>query len=85
MEIMISREVITIQLKYYTIIEFKVTLKEWAQGLVIKLINVTHGQWIYRNVHVHDKVTGVHSTQRKEEWGKEIMDPLDIGEDGLEE
>ena len=52
---------------------------------MIKLINVTHGQWIYRNVHVHDKVTGVHSTQRKEEWGKEIMDPLDIGEDGLEE
>ena len=66
-------------------IDTKCTVKEWAQGLVIKLIDVPHGQCIYRNVHVHDKVTGVHSTQRKEEWGKEIMDPLDIGEDGLEE
>ena len=52
---------------------------------MIKLIEVTHGQWLYRNVHVHDKVAGVHATRRKEELRKEIIDQLHIGEERLGE
>jgi hypothetical protein len=38
----------------------------WSVGLVTKLLEVTHGQWLYRNVHVHDRVTGERLLPRKE-------------------
>ena len=27
-------------------------------GLVTKLLEVTHGQWLYRTIQVHDKISG---------------------------
>ena len=56
-----------------------------ATYLVVRLLKVTHGQWIYRNVHVHGIVSGVHATRRKEELQGAIEDQLDFGEDGLDE
>ena len=56
----------------------------WAQGLVVKLLEVTHGQWLYRNVHVHDTVTGVAATARKEDIQQFIEDQIELGEEGLE-
>ena len=32
--------------------ESKVSLEKWGQQLVVRLLEVTHGQWLYRNVHV---------------------------------
>jgi hypothetical protein len=33
---------------------------------------VTHGQWLYRNVQIHDRITGTLATQQKEELQMEI-------------
>jgi hypothetical protein len=54
MEGMISKEVLAIQRKVEDEGKCKMTIKNWGAGLVTKLLEVTHGQWLYRNVHVHD-------------------------------
>ena len=35
--------------------------------MIIKLLEITHGQWLYRNVMVHDITTGTLITKRKDE------------------
>ena len=40
--------------------------------LVTRLLEVTHGQWLYRNVQIHDRITGTLATQQKEELQMEI-------------
>ncbi len=44
----------------------------WASELSIKLLEVTHGQWLYRNVIIHDKNCGTIRSQQKEEILQEI-------------
>ena len=85
MEGMVSKEMVEVQSKFCEIVETKLTPSQWAQGLSIKLMEVTHGQWLYRNVHVHDKVTGTIATKRKEDLKEAILDQLYIGEEGLAE
>ena len=85
MEGMISRRMVEIQRDFCEIVETKKTAEQWARGLIIKLLEITHGQWLYRNVHVHDKVTGTLATKRKEELKDAILDQLYIGEEGLAE
>jgi hypothetical protein len=37
-----------------------------ARGLILKLLEATHGQWIYRNIQIHDSVAGTQATLWKE-------------------
>ena len=85
MEGMISKEWAEIQRDHYNLFGGKVTPPKWAQGLVTRLLEVTHGQWLYRNVQVHDTTTGILATQRKEKLQKAIEDQLELGGSGLEE
>ena len=57
----------------------------WMSGLIIKLLEVTHGQWLYRNIQVHDIVSGVEATLRKEEILMEIEKQQELGTEGLAE
>ncbi len=47
MEGMISKEIFTLQEDYIILVNGKLTLNQWAQGLVVELLKVTHGQWLY--------------------------------------
>ena len=58
MEEMISTEVVIIQGMTQVEGNKKLTIQNWSAGLVTWLLEVTHGQWLYRNVHVHDALTG---------------------------
>ena len=40
--------------------------KKWATTLSTKLLECTHGQWLYRNVMVHDMVAGTARSLHKE-------------------
>ena len=57
MEGLISKEVLVIQQEY---LDLRVacgtptTPTSWAKVLIVRLIEITHGQWLYQNVHVHD-------------------------------
>ena len=45
----------------------------------------THGQWLYRNVAVHDLAGGLAAVQRKQELQTEIERQIELGGEGLEE
>lgn len=85
MEGMISKEILALQEEHVEAGECKLSLRAWAQGLITKLLEATHGQWLYRNMHVHDTVSGVVATARKEEIQQFIEDQLDLGGEGLDE
>ena len=79
------KEIITLQSEFATLQSMRLSLGRWSSGLITKLLEVTHGQWIYRNLLVHDKLSGVLATEKKEELQKEIQRQQELGEDGLDE
>ena len=50
----------------------KLTVKMCSAGLVVKLLEVTHGQWLYQNVHVHNIISGKKAMSRKDDIRKEL-------------
>jgi hypothetical protein len=40
---------------------------KWAQCLVTKLLEITHGQWLVRNFLNHNEVSGMLALERKED------------------
>ena len=64
MEGMISKEMLVIQQEYLDIWGVRGT-PTTPKGLIFCLIEKTHGQWLYRNLHVYDTVTGFHATRIK--------------------
>ncbi len=44
---------------------------------------MTHGQWLYRNIQVHDKIAGTLVTLQKEELQLEIERQQELGTAGL--
>ena len=85
MEGLIPQSLVDLQYHFQTIRGSRRTIKAWASGLVIKLLEVTHGQWLYRNVVVHDATAGTLVTQRKEEIQREIEDQQALGAQDLQE
>ena len=85
MEGMVSKEMLKIQDDYHAFYGGTYDALGWTEQLVIRLLEVTHGQWLYRNVLVHDQVSGVLATQRKERLQTEIEQELLLGGEGLEE
>ncbi len=61
------------------------TSMRWISGLITHHLQVTHSQWIYRCVLVHDRTTGTIISAHKEELLKEIECQLNLGPDGLDE
>jgi hypothetical protein len=52
---------------------------KWSCGLIIKLLEATHGQWLYRCVQTHDTVSGTLATMRKEQLQIEIERQQELG------
>jgi hypothetical protein len=57
----------------------------WIAGLINQLLQVTHAQWIYRYLLVHDRNTGTLISAQKEDLLKEIEHQLALGPNGLME
>ena len=85
MEGMISKETLENQRSYANICGSALSEIEWTKGVVVKLLKTTHGQWLYRNVQVHDSITGTEATLRKEELQQLIEEQIELGGEGLEE
>jgi hypothetical protein len=85
MEGMLSAELI--ELQKYALVEAtsRLTIDKWAKELVIRLLEITHGQWIYRNVLVHDRTSGDLASKQKEEIRRALEDQLELGGEGLDE
>ena len=85
MEGMVSKEIFAIQRKAEDDGKSYMSLENWGAGLVTKLLEVTHGQWLYRNVHVHDFVSEQNARKRKESLQRELEYQIALGGDGLVE
>ena len=48
-------------------------------------MEITHGQWLYRNVQVHDSTQGVLVSKRKEDIQNWIEEQLTLGDVHLED
>jgi hypothetical protein len=59
------------------------SLDKWFTGLITRLLEITHGQWLYRNCIVHDPVSGTVATTKKEEILVEIERQRELGNAGL--
>ena len=84
MEGMISSETLVIKAECVELVGCLLLLDNWAKGLAIKLLEATHGQWLYRNILVHDTVSGLKAAERKEELQREIEDQTELGGAGLD-
>ena len=51
---------------------------------MVKLMEVTHGHWLYRNVLVHNEICGVDAAMRKELLQLEIEKQIELGGEGLD-
>ncbi len=59
MEGMISKKLVCIHEDCHALTGRGLSAISWASQLVVRLLEVvTHGQWIYRNVQVHDEQQG---------------------------
>lgn len=62
-----------------------IAAEKWVKQLIQKLLELTHGMWIYRNLTIHDTAQGVLAVQRKEELQAAIEAQIAQGGDGLAE
>jgi hypothetical protein len=83
MEGMICKELRAIQTTYVALSGSRMSAERWTGELITKLLEVTHGQWLYQNIQVHDRVAGTLATLRKEEIQMEIEEQQALGLDGL--
>ncbi len=85
MEGMICTKLVEQQYLYLKLIGSNKTIKAWATGVVIKLLEITHGQWLYRNVVVHDATSGSMANKKKEDIQREIERQQALGMQDLHE
>ena len=85
MEGMLSKHVVGIQRDYWRLHGWTGNSEKWARTLITKLMECTHGQWLYRNVMVHDRWCGTANSLRKEQLLLEIEGQLETGDDLLAE
>jgi len=79
----VSTEITSIQRQYIAVNGSHMSLDKWCTGLITRLLEITHGQWLYRNYIVHDPVSGTVATAKKEELLEEIERQRDLGDAGL--
>jgi hypothetical protein len=83
MEGMICRSMRKIQYDFHYREGTKTNPNQWAQGLILKLLKATYGQWICRNIQIHKALTGTLVTLWKEAIQQEIKEQMELGEVGL--
>ena len=85
MEGMVSKEIVALQRQAATVHGLDVSAHTWATSLVRRLLEIVHGQWLYRNLVVHDEVSGSLVNKKKEELREKIEEVQAMGGEGLSE
>jgi hypothetical protein len=82
---MISTKLLGIQDSYLWVRGSAWSSERWAMGLITQLLQVTHGQWIYRCTLVQDCTMGTLINQHKAKLLEEITKQLSMGAELLME
>jgi hypothetical protein len=80
---MVCRQAQDTQDTYSSIKGSNISSCQWAQGLVVKLLEPTHGQWLYPCVQIHDKIAGTCIIACKEEIQCKIERQLEYGTEDI--
>ena len=64
MEGMILSEALAIQAECVDLGGCSLLLDNWAKVLATNLLKATYGHWIYRNMFVHDTVSGLKAAKK---------------------
>jgi hypothetical protein len=83
LEGMILTEITNIQRQYIAVNGSRMSLDKWCTKLITWLLEITHGQWLYRNYIVHDPVSGTIAMAKKKELLLEIEHQRDLDDAGL--
>jgi hypothetical protein len=83
MEGMICRQARSIMASFHYSAGTRVIPECWATVLVQKILEATHGQWLYRIVQLHHEVAGTSAMLQKEAIQWEIEEQLEMEGDGL--
>jgi hypothetical protein len=81
----VSKKLLQIQSAHLVQCSSLLTAKHWISGFITQLLQVTHSQWIYRCVLVHDWTTRTLISAHKDKLLKEIDHQLTLGPEGLAE
>ena len=79
MEGMIPNKLVCIYEDCYMVKGEGLSALPWASQLVVRLLEVTHGQYIYRNVQLLDEQQGTLGTREKEKLQRQIEAEMDLG------
>ncbi len=82
---MVSKKLFQIQSTHLSQCNSGRTAKKRISGFITQLLQVTHSQWIYRCILVHDRTTGTLILAHKDKFLKEIDHQLALGPGGLAE
>jgi hypothetical protein len=66
MEGMICHGLRGLQEIYTTVKGSNIAGEQWATGVIIKLLETTHRQWLYHCIQVYNMISGIQATQQKE-------------------
>jgi hypothetical protein len=83
LEGMTSKKITDIQQQFFALNRSRMSLEKWISGLITRLLEITHGQQLYRNYIVHDPFSGTIATAKKEELLLEIEHQRELGDTGL--
>ena len=84
MEGMMYKEAVKIQSEWVDVGGCTLSIDNWTKRLTVKLLEVTHGQWLYFNMQVHDTMCGAEAVQRKEELQQLIEDQIELRNKGMD-
>jgi hypothetical protein len=82
---MISHKLLAIQSAHFHTAGKSYLATRWIAGLITQLLQVTHTQWIYCCMLVHNRTTGTMISEHKANLLKEIKHQLTLGPEGLAE
>ena len=58
MEGTISKDIPCTPKLYLALRSYHISIKRWTTGLITNMMEVMQIQWLYRNLHVHDSISG---------------------------
>ncbi len=81
-----------ISAQFYNIQHFHLSMSssylnglDWTKQFISKILQITHSQWIYRNISLHDKKQGYLQNKRSEDLLREILELLELSPDKVPE
>ena len=69
---MISKELLKLYMADILASHSRLTQESWIMGLITKLLEATHRQWLNRNFVIHDRIADLVATHNKEHLQLEI-------------